>query len=217
MLLFVIFDGKKIRIGVWFSCNFSGFLAIGTYIVTYGADEKSCCQWCRFSYLWCCCLWCNLVTKSKSSCQWCTLAFGAVTLVCFLAVILSETCFYFLELTLHPSLFCHLHPCPDLSFNLSIVFGSFRLARLSFSSGLAFGHKDLRHNPVLPLSALLAKKFSCCVSYCLVEVGDHGVQISIFIYQRSKRCKSTTCSCLESTNHCWIIQHLEVKPDSWLV
>ena len=79
MLLFVIFDEKKIRIGVWFSCNFSGFLAIGTYIVTDGAGEKSCCQWCRFSYLWCYCLWCNLVTKSKSSCQWCTLAFCAVT------------------------------------------------------------------------------------------------------------------------------------------
>ena len=62
---------KKNRIGIWFSCNFSGFLAIGTYIVTYGAGEKSCCQWCRFSYLWCYCLWCNLVTKSKSSCQWC--------------------------------------------------------------------------------------------------------------------------------------------------
>ena len=79
MLLFVIFDEKKNRIGVWFSCSFSGFLAIGTYIVTYGADEKSCCQRCRFSYLWCYCLWCNLVTKSKSSCQWCTLASGAVT------------------------------------------------------------------------------------------------------------------------------------------
>ena len=37
--------------------------------------------------------------------------------------------------------------------------------------------KDLRGNPGLPLPALLAKKFSCCVSYCLVEVGDHGVQI----------------------------------------
>ena len=75
MILFVIFDKKKNRIGVWFSCNFSGFPAIGTYIVTYGAGEKSCCQWCRFSYLWC-----NLVTKSKISCQWCTLAFGAVTI-----------------------------------------------------------------------------------------------------------------------------------------
>ena len=63
----------------------------------------------------------------------------------------------------------------------------------------------------------LAKKFSCCVSYCLVEAGDHGVQISIFIYQRGKRCKSTTCSCLESTHHCWIVQLLVVKPDSWLV
>ena len=71
---------KKNRIGVWFSCNFSGFLAIGKYIVTYGAGEKNCCQWCRFSYLWC-----NLVTESKSSCQWCTLAFGAVTVGTLLA------------------------------------------------------------------------------------------------------------------------------------
>ena len=81
MLLFVIFDEKEIRIGVWFSCNFSGFLVIGKYIVTYGAGEKSCCQWCCFSYLWCYCLWCNIVTKSKSSCQWCTFAFVVVTQV----------------------------------------------------------------------------------------------------------------------------------------
>ena len=33
-------------------------------------------------------------------------------------------------------------------------------------------------NPGLPLPALLAKKFSCCVSYCLVEVGDHGASSS---------------------------------------
>ena len=78
MLLFVIFDEKKSDRSLIF-CNFSGFLAIGTYVVTYGAGEKSCCQWCRFAYLWCYCLWCNLVTKSKSSCQWWTLAFGAVT------------------------------------------------------------------------------------------------------------------------------------------
>ena len=51
-------------------------------------------------------------------------------LVCFLAVILSEACFYFLALTLYPNLFCHLHLCPDLSFNLSIVFGFFWLASL---------------------------------------------------------------------------------------
>ena len=75
---------------------------------------------------------------------------------------------------------------------------------------------SLRSNPRLPLPALLAKKFSCCVSYCLAEVGDHGVQISIFIYQHSKRCKSITYSCLENTHYCWIIQLLEVKPDSWL-
>ena len=59
-----------------------------------------------------------------------------------------------------------------------------------------------RGNPGLPLPTLLAKKCSCCVSYCLVEVGDHGVQISIFIYPSSKRCKSTTYSSLESAYHC---------------
>ena len=75
---------------------------------------------------------------------------------------------------------------------------------------------SLRGNPELPLPALLAKKFSYCVSYCLAEMGDHGVQISIYIYQHSKRCKSTTYIYLESTHYCWIIQLLEVKPDSWL-
>ena len=51
-------------------------------------------------------------------------------LVCFLAVIISEACFYLLALILCPSLFCHHHLCPDLSFNLSIVFGFFWLASL---------------------------------------------------------------------------------------
>ena len=37
---------------------------------------------------------------------------------------------------------CHLHLCPDLSFNLSIVFGSFWLASLFFS-GLVFGHSGV--------------------------------------------------------------------------
>ena len=116
-------------------------------------------------------------------------------LVCFLAVILSETWFHFLALTLYPSLFCHLHRCPDLSLNLSIVFDSFWLASLFLQvSSLFTKIKDHRQNPGLPLPTLLAKKFSCsallvrkfncCVSYCLVEVGDHGVQISIFIYQQ---------------------------------
>ena len=60
----------------------------------------------------------------------------------FFAVILSETCLYFLALTLYPSLFCHLHLCPDLSFNLSIVFVSFWLASLFFS-GLVFCHSGV--------------------------------------------------------------------------
>ena len=86
-------------------------------------------------------------------------------------------------MTLYPSLFCHLHLCPDLSFNLSMVFGSFWFASLFLQvSSLVTKIKNLRSNPRLPLPAFLAKTFSCCVSYCLVEVGNHGVQISIFIF-----------------------------------
>ena len=106
--------------------------------------------------------------------------------------------------------------CLLKSFNLSVVFGSWLAALFLQVSSLVSKIKDLRGNLGLPLPALLAKKFSCCVSYCLVKVGDHGVQISIFIYQRSKRCKSTTYGCMESTHRCWIIQLLEVKHDSWL-
>ena len=85
----------------------------------------------------------------------------------------------FLALIMYPSIFCHLHLCPDLSFNLSIVFGSFWFASLFLQvSSSATKIKDLSGNPGIPLSALLAKMFGCCVSYCLVEVGDHGVQIT---------------------------------------
>ena len=134
-------------------------------------------------------------------------------LVCFLADFLSEACFYFLALTLFPSLVCHLHLCPDPSFNLSIVFGSFWLASLFLQvSSFVTKIKDLMGNPGFSLPALLAKKFSYYVRYCLVEVGDLGVQISILIYQRSKRCKPTTYSGLESTHQCWIIQwHLPAR------
>ena len=40
------------------------------------------------------------------------------------------------DIDLYPSLFCHPHLCPDLSFNLSIVFGSFWLALFFFRSRL---------------------------------------------------------------------------------
>ena len=113
--------------------------------------------------------------------------------LCFLAIILSEACFNFLTLALYPSLFCHLHLCPDLSFHLSIVFGSFWLASLFLQvSSLFTKIKDLRGNPGLPLPALLAKKFSCCVSYCLVEVGGHGpdqhLHLPITCISRSIQC-----------------------------
>ena len=48
--------------------------------------------------------------------------------------------FYLLAFTLYPSLFCHRHLCPDLSFILYSLW--LLLARLSFSSGLLFGHVD---------------------------------------------------------------------------
>ena len=106
-----------------------------------------------------------------------------------------------------------LWECPVFSFNLSIVFGSFWLASLFLQVSSLVTTID---NPGLRIPTLLAKKFSCCVSYRLIEVSDHGIQISIFIYQRSKRCGSTTYSCLESTPHCGVIQLFDVKPYSWL-
>ena len=83
--------------------------------------------------------------------------------------------FYFVQFLHKTFHFCDslAHLCPDLSFNLSIVSVSFWLAfRFLQVSSLVTKIKDLRSNPGLPLPALLAKKFSCCVSYCLVEVGD---------------------------------------------
>ena len=63
-----------------------------------------------------------------------------------------------LALTLHPSLFCHFHLCPDLSFNLSIVFGSFWSASHFVPvSSLITKIKDLRGNPGLPLPACLLR------------------------------------------------------------
>ena len=81
------------------------------------------------------------------------------------------------------------------------------LARLSFSS-LVTKINDLRGNPGLPLPALLAKEFSCCVSYCLIEVGDHGVQISIF--NLLPAWQEVQVAWKLSTHHYWIIQLLEV-------
>ena len=92
----------------------------------------------------------------------------------FFAVIFYEACFHFLALTLHPSFFCHLHLCPDLSINFSIVFGSFWLASLFLQvSSLVTKIKDLRGNPRLPLPALLAKKFPqirCCYWWCVLGI-----------------------------------------------
>ena len=61
--------------------------------------------------------------------------------MCFLAVILSEACFYFLALILYPSLFCHLHLCPDLSFNLTIVL-AFSGSPLFFFRSCLWSHRS---------------------------------------------------------------------------
>ena len=98
-------------------------------------------------------------------------------LVCFLVVNFSEACLHFLALTFYPGLNCHLPLCQDLSSDFSIV----------VVSSMNIMIMDLRGNPGLPPPTLFAKEFSCFVSYRLVEVGDHGVQLNIFLYQRGKR------------------------------
>ena len=86
------------------------------------------------------------------------------SLTCWYAflLILSEAYFHFLAFTLYPIHFCHLHLCPDLSFNLSTVTGSFWLASLFLQiSSLVTMIKDLKGNTGLPLPTLLE-----IVSFC---------------------------------------------------
>ena len=96
--------------------------------------------------------------------------------MCFLAVIRFGACFHFLTLTLYPSHFCHLHLCPGLSFNLSIVFGSFWLAyRFLQVSSLVTKIKDLTRKPGLYLRFCLLRS-SAAVSvtalFKLVTMGS---------------------------------------------
>ena len=58
-----------------------------------------------------------------------------------------------------------VRPLPVIFDDLLILFRIVSIVFGSFSSGLVFGHKDkdLRSNPGLPLTTLLAKKFSWCV------------------------------------------------------
>ena len=146
--------------------------------------------------------------------------FSAVrSLVCFLAVILSEACLHVLALTLYPSLFCHLHLCTDLSFNLLRVFGPFWLTSLLLQVSAMVTKikdlKDLRGNPWLPLPRFLPRRLAAASVTALltwVTMESRSASSSSSVV----RCKSTTYICLENTHHCWIIQLFEVKPDSWL-
>ena len=90
--------------------------------------------------------------------------------------------------------------------DLSIMFGSFKLFLLLYALYLATNLKDFVGNPGLFPLELLNERYFCCYCYNLVEFSDYEVQFSIFVYQHSKSCKSTTDYCLESP-HCWgIIQ-----------
>ena len=115
----------------------------------------------------------------------------------YLAAILSERCFHFLVLTRYPGCFCHLHLCHGLSFDLSIMFVSFKLAFL-FLDVLSAATKisNLRVKTVIHFPALFSETFSWYVGCCLAEVGTYEVQTSIFIYHRLNGCKSTIYSWL---------------------
>ena len=128
----------------------------------------------------------------------------------WLAGMLSCCCSFWgmltrLALTIYPGLFCHLHLCPGLSFHFCIISCFFKIVSL-FSSGpyLVTKIKDLSGNPRFPLLTLFAKKFSCCVSYSLVEVDYQGVKISLYIYGYGK-CKFITYLCLESQGRTWFL------------
>ena len=60
-------DSVLIRVGSNFITSLQTVDAIGTHIVTYGTGEKCCCQWYRFSYLLCYCLWCCNSRPSSST------------------------------------------------------------------------------------------------------------------------------------------------------
>ena len=116
-------------------------------------------------------------------------------------------------------LFIFISVLTFLLMSLYIVYGSFWLASLFLQvSPLVTKINDLKGNPGLPLPTLFDKKFSCCVSYRLVEVGNHGVQISMFIYHHGKRYKSTTivaCKALFTVGS--FIQLLVVMRFIWAV
>ena len=78
--------------------------------------------------------------------------------------------------------------------------------------------KDLRGNPELPLPSLFAKKFSCCVSYRLVEVDDQLIKASAPSSTSLERDANLPHMCyMESTHLFIIIKLLKTKPESKLV
>ena len=99
-------------------------------------------------------------------------------------------CFHFL--TFYPGLFCNVSFFRDLFVNLFIIFGS-------SSSSLFFFRSRLRsQQSMIFFLALFTWRF-CCVCYYLVEISHYGDQFSIFVYHCSKRCRSATNCCSEST------------------
>ena len=104
----------------------------------------------------------------------------------------TALCFHFLVLTLYPGLFCYLNFCHGLSFYLSIIFVSFKLSFIFLEVlSLVTKIKTLMGKKVVHLPALFSEKCGLCVSCRLAEVGDHAVQISVFIFHCLNGCEST--------------------------
>ena len=132
------------------------------------------------------------------------------SLTSFLVITISKAYFRFLALTLYQSLLYYLHLSSDFFLSLYSIW-----LLVFFMSGL--WSQISRISGVTRTSAptLLAKEFSCCVRFCLVEVSEYKVRIRSFIYQRGQKCKSTTyVVAWKVLPHRGIIQLLEVKPAS---
>ena len=78
-------------------------------------------------------------------------------LECFHTVVLAETC-YMYSSCYSPSnqaSFWHPHVCPDISLDLPIIFGSFKLAPLFIQISSVVTKMGLKGNQMLPFSTLL--------------------------------------------------------------
>ena len=112
------------------------------------------------------------------------------------------------------SFFCHLHLCPDLNLFIikslapsgsSLFFFRSRLwsqrSRISgVTQGFLFRRCVPRSSAAVSVTALL--------KWVTMESRSASSSTSV--------ARGANLPPMESTHHCWIIQFLEVEPDSWL-